>query len=381
MSSKKLYGFYFMYGVLSSITMQMLPLVMIDKGYSNSQVSVILSFVFLAAIFQPLVGYLTKIKFGSKRMLELLVLLLIVTSLVIFAITQYVIMLFVVLLFSIARLSISPIYDSYTTKAVKTDNINYGLVRSGASLGFGLGMAIYTVVANIFNLSYSMAFVAIALVGVVAVTIMSTLPHEQVESSSNLQVESETNIPKSIILISIYVFFLGALNVRGSYMSMYYVEFGYTTSFISLATFFLVIPEVIFLPLYNRLFARFDKVVLLIASVLIAIFQLILYILFTGNPFILLFACLFNGFQVMLFFPTYFGLLQASLGIKNSSFGFVINMTMQSLFVGFFNLLLIRPVIVTYNSTIPIFILIIGMELMAFIPIAIYHFKYNKNKC
>lgn len=378
MSNKKLYSFYFIYGMINSIAIQMLPLVMAYKGFIPSQVSVLLSAVFLAALFQPLIGFVTGKKVGVLSMLKLLLIVLVACSGVIFALTLYRPMLLVVLLFSVARLALSPIYDSYSTMAAQAGEVNYGLCRSGASLGFGIGMAIYTLIASVLNLEYSAAFIMVAILGALGILIISTFPAEQMTSSSANSSEFKPSIGRAVLLIAIYTLYFGALNMRISYASTYYVEFGYSTTFISLATFFLVIPEIIFLPLYNKLFARFNKMLLLYITILIAILQMVMYIVFTANPIILLLASMLNGFQIMLFFPTFFGLLQASLGPKNSSFGFVMNYTIQSLFVGIFNLLFIRPVIIEYNSMIPVFMLVIGVQLCAFIPLFIYHFKFGR---
>lgn len=381
MSIKKLYLIYFIYGVMGTIAIQMLPLVMNAKGYDASQITLLLSVVFLASIFQPLIGYLTRTKFGSKAMLRLLIGGMAITAFTIFLVTNYYIMIIVVLLFSIARLSISPIYDSYTTRAIATHNINYGLCRSGASFGFGIGMAIYTVIAAIFDLDYIAAFALVAILALVATFIVSTLPVDESEQSisEDEKVSDKTNMLLVILLIAMYTLYFGGLNIRISYLSTYYVEFGYSTAFISLTTFIMVIPEVLFLPLYNRLFSNFNKIFLLFCSIILGIIQITLYIMFTDSAVMLMIASLFNGFQIMIFFPTYFGLLQQSLGKKNSAFGFVMNMTMMSLFVGIFNLFVIRPIYINSQSTISIFYLIIGLGICALIPLFIYHLKTKTN--
>lgn len=380
MRTSKLYAFYFMYGVINSIAIQMLPLVLSNKGYSSSQVALVLSFVFLAALFQPIIGILTKVKFGSKSMLQILLVVMVMLALLIFVISDITLMIITVLVFSIARLSISPIYDSYTTMASREFAVNYGLVRSGASLGFGTGMAIYTVIASVFNFDYPVSFIFVSILAMIAIVVMSSLPHEKTAEDIDNSSTEQTDLFKTVLLILIYMLYFGALSIRISYLSTYYVEFGYTTSFISMATFFMVIPEIIFLPLYNRLFAKYNKTLLLFLAILLGIAQMTMYICFTDYPFVLLFVCLFNGFQIMIFFPTFFGLLQDSLGRKNSSFGFVINMTIQSLFVGIFNLAFIRPLIIRFNSTLPIFGLVICLQVLSFIPLAIYYFKYQTKK-
>ncbi|WOO89696.1 MFS transporter [Mollicutes bacterium LVI A0078] len=381
MSTKKLYMIYFMTGVMGTIAIQMLPLVMNAKGYDASQVTLLLSIVFLASIFQPLIGYLTRTKVGTKSMLKTLAVVMTITALIIFSITNYYFMIVIVLLFSIARLSISPIYDSYTTRAIETHNINYGLCRSGASFGFGIGMAIYTVIAAIFDLDYIAAFALVAILALVATLIISSLPTDEnnQQSTADVTVEDKSNVLLVVLLIAMYTLYFGALNLRITYISTYYVEFGYTTSFISLTTFIMVIPEILFLPLYNRLFSNFNKVLLLFCSIVLGIIQIILYIMFTESPAMLMFASLFNGLQIMIFFPTYFGLLQQNLGKRNSAFGFVMNVTMMSLFVGIFNLFVIRPIYINSQSTISIFYLIIGLGICALIPLFIYHLKTKTN--
>lgn len=378
MDTKKLYLFYFVYGVIASVATQMLPLVMKTKGFDASKITVILTVVFLAALFQPFVGHQTKTRFGSKNMLYLLVAVIVVTGFTIFMMDLYIPMILIVLVFSIARSSISPIYDSYTTIAAKKYNINYGLVRSGASLGFGLGMAIFTLIASILDLDYPSSFAFVSILGIIAILIVRTLPDERTQADDKVEEKSKTDLLGSILLIAMYVLYFGGLSIRMSYLSMYYVEFGYTTSFISLTTFAMVIPEIIFLPLYNVLFARFNKLVLLCCSILLGIMQMTMYILFTANPLLLIFASLFNGFQIMLFFPTFFGMLQDTLGEHNSSFGFVMNMTMQSLFVGIFNLIVIRPIIIEYNSIIPVYMVVICLQLAAFVPVIIMHYNYRR---
>ncbi|WOO87868.1 MFS transporter [Mollicutes bacterium LVI A0039] len=375
MSTKRLYLLYFIIGSANAIAIQMLPLILTEKSFDANQVTMALSVVFLAALFQPVIGYLTKSKFGSKRMIQFLLTVMAIMTLVIFATTKFIPMLFIVLLLSIARTSISPIYDSYTTMAATTHGVNYGLIRSGASLGFGTGMAIYTIIANIFGFGNSASFVFASILLMIGLVIIAALPHEDTKQQLQSIGSEQSSLIMSVLLISMFMLYFGALNIRLSYLSMYYIEFGYSNSFISLTTFFMVIPEIIFLPLYNRFFAKYNKVLLLCISLIIGILQILMYIAFTNSPGLLLFGSLFNGFQIMIFFPTYFGLLQKSLGPKNSSFGFIMNMTMMSIFVGVFNTVVIRPIYVAANSTIPIFWLIICLQIAAFVPLLVYNFK------
>lgn len=378
MSTRKMYMFYFLVGSANAIAIQMLPLALTDKGFTSSQITLVLSVVFFAALFQPIVGYFTRTRLGSKGMINLLLLSMIITAGLMLVNQIYALMLVIILIFSIGRTSITPIFDSYSTMASIKHNVNYGLVRSGASLGFGTGMIIYAATAKVFNLSDSSSFLIIAILLGIGAIVLSFLPHEQQQSHEQNDQESKTNVKVSILLILMFMLYFGGLNLRISYLSMYYIEFGYSTSFISITTFFMVLPEVLFLPLYNRLFAHFNKSKLLAIAIGLGIIQMLMYISFTASPGLLIFCSLFNGFQIMVFFPTFFGLLQKSLGPKNSSFGFLMNMTIMSLFVGVFNTLVIRPLYLGQETTLIIFWVIIGLQIASFVPLAIYFFKYSK---
>ncbi len=378
MNTLKLYSFYFLIGVIGSISIQMLPLVMSAKNFDPTQVATIVSFVYLAALFQPIVGYLTRFKFGSHKMIQTLLIIVLITSFLTFYSYNYYLIIVIVLLFSVARASISPIFDSITTSAANKGDVNYGLARSGASLGFGVGMAIYTAIAIRLNLPYQYSYVFVACLALIGFAIVCIIPNTSEQLSDNHVDNIQPNNTKAALLITIFILYFGALSMRISYQSVYYIEFGYTTSFISLATFIMVIPEIIFLPLYNRLFANCNKILLLYITITLSILQMVMYITFTDYPMLLLITSLLNGLQIMIFVPTYFSMLHESLGEKNSAIGFILNITLQSLFVGVFNLLVLRQVIGMHNSMIPVFKIIIIVQFCALIPLTIYNYKYKK---
>ncbi len=378
MSQKKFYLFNLCFGMINAIAVQMLPLMLIQKQFNTGQVATVVSAVFLAALLQPLVGIVTTRYTGSKRMMQMLLVSQFVFASIMLVTYSYIGMIVATLLFSVSRVSLSPMYDSYVTNMAINHNFNYGLIRSGASLGFGIGMFVYTFIAFLFSFQYTAAFGFIALLATTAFLLMTAFPAEEHLSKDSLTTEDTVDIKRFFVLVSMYTLYFGALNLRMSYISTYYVEFGYSAFFISLAAFFMVIPEVIFLPLYNKLFASYNKMLLLAIAFFIAMIQISMYLIFTASPGILLFTSMLNGFQIMLFFPTFFPLLRESLGAKNSAFGFVINMTIQSLFVGLVNLFVIKPLYVSFDSTIPIYIAILVIVTCTFIPLAIYTIKYYK---
>ncbi len=382
MNLKKLYLFYFCYGVLNSVAIQMLPVFLDAKGFGIDQITTLLSLVFLAALFQPIIGYLTSHFITSIKMLKLLLILLVFCALLMYFVSTYFIMMFLILLFSMARLSISPIYDSYTTIICATNGGNFGFVRSGASLGFGTGMFIYAIIAAVFGADVNFSMLFIVIIAFFAIMTMAKFTAiENQESNHNVQEKSEGNKwGLFILLVLIYMMYFGGLSTRITYLSTYYLEFDYTLFFVALTTFIMVIPEITIMPLYNRLFSRFNKELLIGIAILLGVIQLQGYIHFYDNPYILIFTSLFNGLQIMIFFPTFFALLQQTLAPKYAANGFLINMTLQSLFVGLFNQFVIKPAYIQSGTTITIMVALTYLLLASVIPLAIYHIKMRSKR-
>lgn len=379
MTTKKLYFFYFCYGCINAVGIQMMPLFLSHKGFSLDQVTTLLSVVFIAALFQPVLGFITRHYMSSITMLKCLMVAIIITAFLMDINSQYGVIMLLILLFSVARLSISPIYDSYTTISCQQNNGNYGLIRSGASLGFGTGMMLYSIIAAVLGADINFSMIFIVILSFVGFILIFSLPAvEQQHGSGNSQDEHKTNLPLYILLVSIYALYFGALSLRITYLSSYYTEFNYSLAFISFTTFVMVIPEITIMPLYNRLFGRFNKQALLLVAVVLGLIQITMYTQFYMYPILLIITSIFNGLQIMIFFPTFFALLQDSLGPKNSAAGFLINMTCQSLFVGTFNQFVIKPAYLSSGTTLSIFTILLYLILASMIPLGIYHILVSR---
>lgn len=376
----KLYGFNFMVGAINSIITQMLPLVFIVYGYNEGEISTLLSLVFFASLFQPIIGRLTSKRVGTVVMIITLLGTMALTSFILFYTRNIYLVGTILFIYSIARLANGPLNDSLISRLAVTEGVNYGFVRSGASLGYGMGMMIFTFLAYVFTLNDPASFILITILNIIAFAFIFGFKSYPLETKATDQkTDEQTNWTKFIILTLIYMLYFGGLTLRVTYLSTYYVEFGYDNSFISLTTLVMVIPEVLLMPLYNRLFGRFNKILLVIIAVVLGIIQMLFYTFFTASPALLIFTSLFNGFQIMIFLPTFASLLQSSLGHNNSSFGFMINATIQSLFVATINQFVIKKFYVATSSTIPIFYIICILMILSLVPVFIYHFKYKKN--
>lgn len=379
------YLFYFCLGVINAVAIQMLPLFLSGKNFDINQITTLLSFVFLAALFQPIIGFITSRYLSSVWMLRLLLIMSSISALLMYFNYSYSLMIFLVIMFSVTRLSFTPIFDSYSTGMCNKHGGNYGLMKSGASLGFGSGMLIFVTVSQLIGATESFAMIFLIAIMMMGLILMGQFkPIEQKQNdkdnikNSSEDVDDRTNWFLYLMLVLVYTTYFGGLGIRMTYLSSYYLEFDYTLFFVSLTTLVMVIPEIIFMPLYNRIFGRFNKAFLLMITIVLGIIQAQMYVHFHAYPLMLVITSLFNGLQIMIFFPTFFMLLQKSLGAKNSASGFLINMTIQSIFVGLFNQLVIKPIYISTGTTLSIYYTISVLMALAFIPLFMYYLRQKK---
>lgn len=387
--SIRLYLITFCIGAMNTVSLQMLPFIFEEKKFDTSQVGILLGLVFLSSIFIPIIGMINKKFLGDLGTYKLLFSSVIVGTVLMYFTGGFALMAILVLVFSLARLTVLPVNDSFLTKQSVRNGVNFGLMKSGASLGFGLGMIIFTIISAILDSSYSSSLFFIASLAFIALVIVFTLPDDdkidklnQTNENSNKEVvdEKPTIMPKYILLMLVFIFYYGGLCVRVSYLPIYYDQFGYTTTIIAITTFFMVIPELTIMPFYNKFFGKYDKTKLIGIAIMIGIIQMLMYITCHDNLPLLIIASLLNGCQIMIFFPSFYHLLGTSLSKSAATLGFLINMTLNSLVVAIILIVVITPLYVMTNSTIPVFFVIIASMAIAFLPLVIYFFKYPNKK-
>lgn len=386
--SVKLYIITFCIGAMNTVSLQMLPFIFGEKSFNESQVGILLGLVFLSSVFMPVIGIFNKKYLGDLGTYKLLFSSVIVSTALMYFTSAFAVVALLVVVFSLARLTVLPTNDSFLTKQSAKHGISFGLMKSGASLGFGTGMFIFTGLSAIFDSSYSSSLFFIAALALIALVVVFSLPNEdkaeenaqgEEKKQANIQ-QVKTDIFKFGLLMAIFIFYYGALCMRVSYLPIYYNQYGYSTFIIALTTFFMVIPELTVMPFYNKLFGKYDKNKLMGIAVLIGILQMTMYITLHENLFFLLIASLLNGCQIALFFPSFYHLLGTSLSKDDATLGFLINMTLNSLVVALVLLLVAAPLYASSLSTIPVFFLIIVSMAIAFIPLVIYSIKYPNPK-
>ncbi len=344
MKSKSLFSIYIVLGIMGAITTQALPVVYSSYGLTSNQVYNLISIVFLATAFQPLIGLVIDKFFSQERGISILFGLVGVFAISLIFVTTYPLILIVILVFSIFRLPLFAIMDGYSAGVAQKYNLNMGLIRAGSTVGFGIGMVSLMAFLNVFNLTANYTFLYIAILGFITVILIEVnKPNKEaieVQEVSNEAVVGADHGSKWFIvglLLLLQVSFFGFSILKVNYTTPYLVEFGYSNQVIATTTLIGTIPIFILMPLFGKIFATFKKTTIVSAGIILNIVQTTLLLLFPTSVFIVYLAIFLNGFIFPLYTPVFGMLLRSALSPKIVSTGFTTVFTIQNLFVFFFN--------------------------------------------
>lgn len=379
MKQKNFYFIYVAIGMMGTIFLQAMPVIYQDLGFSSEEILNLISIVFLGTIFQPVIGYLADKILGQKRTITLLFLLTALSSLVLFVTKSYQLFLIVMLVLSIFRMPTLPIMDGYVTTIAHKTNINMGLIRSGTTVGYGIGLVILMLFLNLFNLSENFIFIFVALVNLLAMAIFNLQKVDTDDSVQakvdNIHLNNQTNWLMFAILLVLQLVFFGASLLKVSYTSPFLIEFGYSAQIIALATFIGSVPVIILMPLFNRLFSTFKYTTLIIFCVIINFIQTGLFILFPSNLLIVIIGSFLTGFIFPIYSPIFGMLLRKVVADGFVSSSFTIIFTIQNVGLYVFNQYYVSNIVNLNQDVLSAFKIIEVCFIIAFIPLFILRIK------
>ncbi len=151
MQKKIYYWIYFIIGAIANFSIVLLPFFYISKGMNTTQLGLLLSASYLAALLQPYIGYISDTKYGPKKILKVVSLLLIGNTIFLFLSNTFSMLFIFSLLFSICRNVTFPLVDNISLDWCKENDIPYGSIRQGGSIGFGVGALLGVPFVLLFN--------------------------------------------------------------------------------------------------------------------------------------------------------------------------------------------------------------------------------------
>lgn len=365
----KMFIFYFVLGIMNALALSAYPLIYLDKGYSSEKVALLISLSFFAMILQPLVGIFTDKLGDNIKALKIIIVIYIISGFMMF----FSLKLFVIglVLNSITRNSIGPITDGYVTKTIHQFKYSYAQMRTAMPIGFGTSFLISLMFTKILGLSISGILIFLAIIAVILFIIISTLNNntELVNSSVASMEVFETNIKHVILLVLYFLIYAGTYQISSSYISLYMIENERPEIFIGVLNFLMVIPQIILLFNYNKLFGKLKQSSVMTIATCLGILQAVIYVLFPQSTILLIIASFLSGIQIVLFPSGFYP--QFTKAVKSSKLAtyMTLNTSVQAVWVGLFNQLFIAKVYGITETTTSVYIIIIAMMCIGLVPV------------
>lgn len=368
----KMFIFYFGLGIMNALALSAYPLIYLDKGYSTAAVALLISLSFFAMILQPLIGIFTDKLGDNIKAIKIIIIVYIISGLMMF----FSIKLFVIglVLNSITRNSIGPITDGYVTKTIHQFDYSYAQMRTAMPIGFGTSFLISLLFTTVLGLSISGILIFLVILAALMFMIIRTLDSnvKQVISGGLSTEVLETNIKQLVLLVLYFLIYAGTYQISSSYISLYMIENGRPELFIGVLNFLMVIPQIILLFNYDRLFGKLKQSSVMAIATCLGILQASIYIIFPQSGVLLIIASFLSGIQIVLFPSGFYP--QFTRVVKSSKLAtyMTLNTSIQAVWVGIFNQLFIAKVYRITGTTVSVYMIVIIMMLIGLVPVLVF---------
>ncbi len=374
--SFKLY--YFAVGIIASLYTSMMPSFYESMGFSEGQIGILLSVVYIGALFQPVLGMISDKAVSRSNVIRNSMFIVIALTVTLMFAKDFYPVLFIVTGISLFRMAFFSLSDSYMMPFCIEYDYNYGKLRRGASLSFGMAM----IFAYPFNylLGYHGFLLLIVIVCLIAASVMHNSDYTPPSGDDHANYFGEMKKyarDKSVIALLLFqFFFMGAAALKFSYQAIKLQEITGDTFAASIALMLATLPEVFLMAKVSDRLPNIRLTTALIAGIILNVVQLVIYT-YVDNVLVLVIIAAFHGLSMAFYIPTYSRLLSELVGEKVISTFFTISGTGQSLFSLLISLLIITPTYMMYGVDY-VFTVIAVSAFAALIPLLYLRIKYNK---
>jgi MFS family permease len=276
-----------------------------DLSFDGSKVGTITAVTILVSIVTlPIWGLITdKIKSPKKTLLMSLVLSSILIAMV-SMVSSFIGFLIFISIFMVFRAPVFGLYDEILIEVCKNNQINYGTMRIGGSLGYASSLLIGTVFTRIYG-NHVLFLLSALFFLIVATFILLT---EDVGYQHKETIHIKVDIPillrnqTFMAIIAVYAITFGLLDANMTYMSTYLREFSGGDDYISIAVFLSSIIELPILYSTRFIYKRFNIKQLFLFVNMINILRYVLMFLFPTTMVVLILAPL-HGITFGLGYP------------------------------------------------------------------------------
>jgi PPP family 3-phenylpropionic acid transporter len=271
-------SFNFAFGCSVAIIVGFLPLFLVGKGFTNTEVGIIFSTgPFISLIAQPIWGFICDKRKSAKSVLLILLIVSLFLSWVLFISDSFVLNIVLMTGFMFFLSPVGPVTDSVTFSFAKHKGKSYGSIRLWSSAGFavssiGIGMLLEKVGLIYLDLSYY-AFLILAIIALLFVqdTKLNTAPINK--SSIKKLFKNEE------FVIFLVVAALAGIphRLNDSILALYLNELGATKGQIGSAWMFASLSEVPIFAVSVFLFRKYHPILLITIATILYTFRWVAY--------------------------------------------------------------------------------------------------------
>jgi oligosaccharide:H+ symporter len=263
---KKYYLYYVLiYGGLGAFIPYIVPYLEGSLNLSATQIGIITSIPSIIGILVvPLWGIITDITKKDKKILGICVAINCLIMGMYSSVKLFPVLLIIATLAEAFRYAISPLADNITTDYCKHKNLNYGIIRSGGSVGFALvsfltGQLIkVTSDTRIIFLVYIILFVGSLIVLPFLDSKKYDGKEEKLEESTMKKDLKELVKDKSYLwLLAIVICTISISEVTNAYQGLYLIDLGASAGDIGILVIFTALPEIFFMSKINGLVLKY----------------------------------------------------------------------------------------------------------------------------
>ncbi len=334
-----------MLGIMNALALSAYPLIYVDKGFSPQMVAMLISISFLAMILQPLVGVCTDRLGDNIKALKIIIIVYMFSGILMF-------------------LSIKLFIFDYS----------YAQMRTAMPIGFGMSFLLSLLFTMVFGLPITGILIFLVILGGLALIIINSLDSKvKYQSTSSVSAEVlETNKKYVGLLVLYFLLYAGIYQVSSSYLSLYMVENNRTELFIGALNILMVIPQILLLFNFDRLFGKLKQSSIMVLATGLWVIQTTIYILCPQQTILLIIASFLSGIQIVLFPSGFYP--QFTKAVKSTKLAtyMTLNTSVQAVWVGIFNQLFILKIYSSTATTISVYKIVLIMMLIGLIPVLIF---------
>ncbi len=368
LSSKELhiYATFLLIGIALSIATMGAPLFLIAKNLSDDEVAKIIGVTFLSAAFAPLFGAISDMVKHPKTIIAFCGVAYSLSSILLLNSTNTTVITFTMLAFAVASSCAYGLFESIMSVICDEKSYNYGFIRSGMSLGYGMGIIVALPLLNLYG-GISLLYIAIALGFLIMLLALFVDDHYHKKSETHYITEVKYMFTNRLFILTliIAVIIMSVNSIKLSYQTIKLEELNASFEIISITSFLLVVPELFLMPLYNRLFAKYSfNKALNIANIIMIIHMLVLG--YAKSEYILLLIAPIHGISSAIYIPKIVQTFRRLLPNKIISTGFLLR-SMISAFFNYFLSIFIIENLFDVNGITSVFIALVIVSLTIYI--------------